>query len=583
VPLVRPASPIPHSSPYFSLYSGSTCRQGKAEGVVISTGVNALLGRATSLVGQEDDTAPQEQKIAQISAFCLIAIAIFVVAEISILCAAFHWPFRSGLDNILVLSTGGTPIAMPIVLSFTLAVGFKQLASCKAIVTRITAIEKLAGVAILFFDKTGTLTTNKLTVDQSTIKTYAAFSSDDVILLAAYASRTENQDAIDASVIGALGDPTRARAGIKLLDFKPFNPVDRRTEITYREEASGKLKRVTKGMTGIIIDLCTRNKTEEIESRLEPDVEEFASRGFRTLAVAYEELDGDDPEAEGNGFELIGLLPIFDPLREDSKQTSDDALALGIKVKMITGDHLAIAKETGRRIGLGDNMYPAKVLRDGPPPGSQFNSLDEMIMDADGFAGSAPEHKFEIIKRHQNLGHLCAMIGGDAPALSRANVGIAMKDATDAARGAADIVLTEPGPSAIIHAIRGSRIILQRMRSYAIYACAVTIRIVVCFAILAFSYKFQFPQFMVHMIALLNDSTTVAIIIDRVLPSSTPDSWDWPEIFSYAIAYGLYLTLSTYVSFMNLYFPLVLNGCLGSVSLLSSSSQISSSAISMCI
>ncbi|KAI6038014.1 plasma membrane H+-transporting ATPase [Pisolithus marmoratus] len=530
-------------------FSGSTCKQGEAEGVVISTGANTFFGRAASLVGQDDDTTGHLQKIlAQIGSFCLVSIGIFVIAEILVLYAGFRYPYRRGLNNILVLLIGGIPIAMPTVLSVTLAVGAQQLAKHKAIVTRITAIEELAGVTILCSDKTGTLTTNKLTIDKETIRTYGPFSADDVILLAAYASRTENQDAIDASVVSALGDTSRARAGIKLLDFKPFNPVDKRTEITYREESSGKLKRVTKGMTGIIIELCSRNKSEELENRLESDVEEFASRGLRALAVAYEELDGDDAEVEGNGFELIGLLAIFDPPREDTKQTIDDALALGVKVKMVTGDQLAIAKETGRRLGLGDHMYPAKVLKDGPAPGSKHMNLDEMILDADGFAGVFPEHKYEIVKRLQGLGHLCAMTGdgaNDAPALSRANVGIAVEGATDAARGAADIVLTEPGLSTIVHAIRGSRIIFQRMRNYSIYACAVTIRIVVCFAILAFAFRYDFPPFMVLIIALLNDGTIMTLSVDRVLPSMTPDSWDLAEIFSYAIAYGLYLTAST--------------------------------------
>jgi H+-transporting ATPase len=489
------------------------------------------------------------QKIlAQIGSFCLVVIGIFIIAEIFCLYAGFRYHYRRGINDILVLLIGGIPIAMPTVLSVTLAVGAQQLAKYKAIVTRITAIEELAAVTILCSDKTGTLTTNKLTIDKSTLKTYASFSADDVILLAAYASRTENQDAIDACVVGAIGDPARARAGIKLLDFKPFNPVDKRTEITYREEASGKLKRVTKGMTAAIIELCTRNKTDDLENRLEADVEEFATRGLRALAIAYEEVDGDDFEAEGNGFELIGLLSIFDPPRDDTKQTIDDAMALGVKVKMVTGDQLAIAKETGRRLGLGDHMYPARVLKDGPEPGGRFNSLDEMILDADGFAGVFPEHKYEIVKRLQGLGHLCGMTGdgaNDAPALSRANVGIAVEGATDAARGAADIVLTEPGLSTIVHAIRGSRIIFQRMRNYAIYACAVTIRIVVCFSILAFAFKFDFPPFMVLIIALLNDGTIMTLSVDRVLPSNTPDSWNLNEIFAYALAYGFYLTLST--------------------------------------
>lgn len=533
-------------------FSGSTCKQGECEGIVISTGPNTFFGRAATLVGQDNDqTGHLQMVLARIGSFCLVSIGIFVVLEIIILYGApsFRYSYRDGLDNILVLLIGGIPIAMPTVLSVTLAVGAQQLAKHKAIVTRITAIEELAGVTILCSDKTGTLTTNKLTIDKENVKCYSHWDVEGVCLLAAYASRTENQDAIDGCVVGTLANPADARNGIELLDFKPFNPVDKRTEITYRDHADGnKLKRATKGMTGIIIELCSRNKTSELEDRLEADVEEFARRGLRALAVAYEDVLGETPDAPGSGFELVGLLSIFDPPRSDTKQTIDDAMALGVKVKMVTGDQLAIAKETGRRLGLGDHMYPAKVLKDGPEPGSKHANLDEMIMDADGFAGVFPEHKFEIVKRIQALGHLCAMTGdgaNDAPALSRANVGIAVEGATDAARGAADIVLTEPGLSTIVHAIYGSRVIFQRMRNYAIYACAVTIRIVFGFALMAFIWKFNFPPFMVLIIAVLNDGTIMTLSLDRVLPSTTPDSWDLAEVFAFGIAYGVYLAVST--------------------------------------
>jgi len=537
-------------------FSGSTCKQGEAEGIVISTGAHTFFGRAATLVGEDNDSTGHLQAVlAKIGLFCMVSIGIFVLLEILILYADFRYSYRDGLDNILVLLIGGIPIAMPTVLSVTMAVGAQQLAKHQAIVTRITAIEEMAGVTILCSDKTGTLTTNKLTIDMDEVKTYSSFNPIEVMTLAAYASRTENMDAIDGCVVNCAGGPENARSGIKLIDFKPFNPVDKRTESTYIEQSSGAVKRVTKGMTGIIIDICTRNKTSEMEDQLEKDVEEFARRGLRALAVAFEEVVGNSEEkgAQGTGFELIGLLAIFDPPRDDTKQTIDDAQLLGVKVKMVTGDQLAIAKETGRRLGLGDHMYPAKILKDGPPAGGKYASLDEMIMDADGFAGVFPEHKFEIVKRIQGLGHLCAMTGdgaNDAPALSRANVGIAVEGATDAARGAADIVLTEPGLSTIVHAIRGSRVIFQRMRNYAIYACAVTIRIVVSFAVLAFAWKFNFPPFMVLIIAILNDGTIMTLSLDRVLPSMTPDHWDLAEIFCYAIAYGLYLTLSTIVLYI---------------------------------
>ncbi|CED82490.1 plasma membrane h()-atpase 1 [Phaffia rhodozyma] len=537
-------------------FSGSTCKQGEAEGIVISTGPNTFFGRAATLVGAENDSTGHLQAVlAKIGLFCMVSIGIFVLLEILILYADFRYSYRDGLDNILVLLIGGIPIAMPTVLSVTMAVGAQQLAKHKAIVTRITAIEELAGVTILCSDKTGTLTTNKLTIDMNEVKTYGPFNAEEVMMLAAYASRVENMDAIDGCVVGCNGGPEASRKGMELLDFIPFNPVDKRTAATYVETATGNIRRATKGMTGIIIDICSRNKTSEMEDQLEKDVEEFARRGLRALAVAHEDVLDNSREkgAPGNGFELIGLLAIFDPPRDDTKQTIDDAQALGVKVKMVTGDQLAIAKETGRRLGLGDHMYPAKILKDGPPAGGKYATLDEMIMDADGFAGVFPEHKFDIVKRIQGLGHLCAMTGdgaNDAPALSRANVGIAVEGATDAARGAADIVLTEPGLSTIVHAIRGSRIIFQRMRNYAIYACAVTIRIVVGFAVLAFAWKFNFPPFMVLIIAILNDGTIMTLSLDRVLPSMTPDHWDLAEIFSYAVAYGLYLTLSTVVLFI---------------------------------
>ena len=207
------------------------------------------------------------------------------------------------------------------------------------------------------------MTTNKLTINRQTIHTYGPFSADDVILLAAYASHTENQDAIDSSVVGALGDTTRARASIKLLDFKPFNPVDKRTEITYREESSGKLKRVTKGMTGIIIELCTRNKTEEWEDTLEADVEEFASRGLHALAVAYEELEGDDPEADGNGFELIGLLAIFDPrVTIPNKRLTMRGLLVS-RSRWLPVINLLLPRKPVV-VSASVTMYPTKVLKE---------------------------------------------------------------------------------------------------------------------------------------------------------------------------------------------------------------------------
>ncbi|KAG2210931.1 hypothetical protein INT47_000088 [Mucor saturninus] len=539
------------------VFSGSTVKQGEAEAIVIGTGTNTFFGRAAKLVGDAgDDVGHLQTILAKIGNFCLCTISLFVLIEILVMYPKFHYKYRTGIDNILVLLIGGIPIAMPTVLSVTLAIGAKQLAEHKAIVTRITAIEEMAAVTILCSDKTGTLTLNKLIVDKPTIKGYSEFSGDDIIQLSAYACRQENQDAIDFCIVNSLPDPKLSRDGIEELEFKPFNPVVKRTEITYRRKSDGKVIRVTKGMSHTILDLCTREKTEEQIKALNDDVDEFARRGLRALAVAIDEVPSGTVDGEGVGFKLIGLLPIYDPPRSDTKETIDRAIALGISVKMITGDQLAIGKETGRRLGMGDNMYLSKTLKDGPPPGSGYSDVNEMVLQCDGFAGVYPEHKYEIVERLQAMGHMTAMTGdgvNDAPALSKANVGIAVADATDAARSAADIVLTEPGLSVIIEAIIGSRQIFQRMRNYSIYTCSVTIRVVVGFAILCFAFEYNFPPFMILILAILNDGTIMTISTDRVKPSPYPDSWNLREIFTYAIIYGLYLTVSTVAFFAVVY------------------------------
>lgn len=246
-------------------------------------------------------------------------------------------------------------------------------------------------------------------------------------------------------------------------------------------------------------------------------------------------------------------MPLFDPPRHDSAETIRRALHLGVNVKMITGDQLAIGKETGRRLGMGTNMYPSSALL-GQDKDASIAALpvDELIEKADGFAGVFPEHKYEIVKRLQERKHICGMTGdgvNDAPALKKADIGIAVADATDAARSASDIVLTEPGLSVIISAVLTSRAIFQRMKNYTIYAVSITIRIVFGFMFIALIWKFDFAPFMVLIIAILNDGTIMTISKDRVKPSPQPDSWKLKEIFSTGIVLGGYMALMTVLFF----------------------------------
>ncbi|KDP39917.1 hypothetical protein JCGZ_03448 [Jatropha curcas] len=542
-------------NPGDGVYSGSTCKQGEIEAVVIATGVHTFFGKAAHLVENTNHIGHFQKVLTAIGNFCICSIAIGMLIEIVVIYGSQKRSYRVGIDNLLVLLIGGIPIAMPTVLSVTMAIGSHRLSQQGAITKRMTAIEEMAGMDVLCSDKTGTLTLNKLTVDKSMIEVFAkGVDKDMVVLMAARASRLENQDAIDTAIVSMLADPKEARAGITELHFLPFNPTDKRTALTYLDSA-GKMHRMSKGAPEQILNLAW-NKSD-IEKKVHAIIDKFAERGLRSLGVARQEVPDGNKDSPGGPWEFVGLLPLFDPPRHDSAETIRRALDLGVGVKMITGDQLAIAKETGRRLGMGTNMYPSSSLL-GENKDGEIGALpvDELIENADGFAGVFPEHKYEIVKRLQAKKHIVGMTGdgvNDAPALKIADIGIAVADSTDAARSASDIVLTEPGLSVIISAVLTSRAIFQRMKNYTIYAVSITIRIVMGFMLLTCFWRFNFPPFMVLIIAILNDGTIMTISKDRVKPSPTPDSWKLSEIFATGIVIGGYLAIMTVVFFWGAY------------------------------
>nr|CAB69823.1 plasma membrane H+ ATPase [Prunus persica] len=538
-------------NPSEEVFSGSTCKQGEIEAVVIATGVHTFFGKAAHLVDSTNQVGHFQKVLTAIGNFCICSIAVGILIELIVMYPIQKRKYRDGIDNLLVLLIGGIPIAMPTVLSVTMAIGSHRLSQQGAITKRMTAIEEMAGMDVLCSDKTGTLTLNKLSVDRNLIEVFAkGVEKEHVMLLAARASRTENQDAIDAAIVGMLADPKEARVGIREVHFLPFNPVDKRTALTYID-SDGNWHRASKGAPEQILALC--NCKEDFKKRVHAVIDKFAERGLRSLAVARQQVPEKTKESPGTPWQFVGLLPLFDPPRHDSAETIRRALNLGVNVKMITGDQLAIGKETGRRLGMGTNMYPSSALL-GQDKDASIASLpvDELIEKADGFAGVFPEHKYEIVKRLQERKHICGMTGdgvNDAPALKKADIGIAVADATDAARGASDIVLTEPGLSVIISAVLTSRAIFQRMKNYTIYAVSITIRIVFGFMFIALIWKFDFAPFMVLIIAILNDGTIMTISKDRVKPSPQPDSWKLKEIFATGIVLGGYMALMTVVFF----------------------------------
>ncbi|ESR41915.1 hypothetical protein CICLE_v10013498mg [Citrus x clementina] len=538
------------------VHSGSTCKQGEIQAVVIATGVHTFLGRAVHLVDTTNHVGHFQKILTAVGKYCICSIALGLILEIIVMYAVQHREYRTGLDNLLVLLIGGIPIAMPTVLSVTMAIGSKRLSRQGVITKRISAIVDMAGMDVLCCDKTGTLTLNKLTVDKNLIEIFAkGVDADTVVLMAARASQVENLDVIDAAIVGMLADPKKARADIQEVHFLPFDPTGKRTALTYID-SEGKMHRVTKGAPEQILNLV-HNKSE-IGRRINAVIDKFAERGLRSLAVAYQEVPDGSKESSGSPWQFIGLIPLFDPPRHDSAETIRRALSLGLSVKMITGDQLAIAKETGRRLGMGTNMYPSSALL-GQDRDESIVALpvDELIEKADGFAGVFPEHKYEIVKHLQTRNHICGMIGNgvnDAPALKKADIGIAVADATDAARSAADIVLTEPGLNVIITAVLNSRAIFQRMRNYTIYAVSITIHIGFGFRLLALIWQFNFPPFMVLIIAILNDGAIIITISkDRVRPSPHPERWNLTEVFVTGSILGGYLAMMTVIFFWTAY------------------------------
>ncbi|KAJ9551302.1 hypothetical protein OSB04_015347 [Centaurea solstitialis] len=558
-----------------AVYSGSTCKQGEIEAVVIATGVNTFFGKAAHLVENTNQVGHFQQVLTAIGNFCICSIAVGIVFEAVVMFVFQQRPFREGIDNLLVLLIGGIPIAMPTVLSVTMAIGSHRLSEQGAITKRMTAIEEMAGMDVLCSDKTGTLTLNKLTVDKSIIEVFTKDCSNDmVILYAARASRVENQDAIDASIVNMLEDPTEARAGIKEVHFLPFNPVEKRTAITYIDN-KGNWHRSSKGAPEQIIELC--DLKGETLKRANEVIDTFANRGLRSLAVARQTVPEKSKEGAGSPWEFVGILPLFDPPRHDSAETIRKAIELGVNVKMITGDQLSIGKETGRRLGMGTNMYPSSsLLGQYTDPSISSMSVEELIEKAMalpessqvpiGFSSGTQrdqvpgpsgypavnKHKYEIVKKLQERNHICGMTGdgvNDAPALKRADIGIAVADATDAARSASDIVLTEPGLSVIVSAVLTSRAIFQRMKNYTIYAVSITIRIVLGFMLINLIWEFDFSPFMILIIAILNDGTIMTISKDRVKPSPGPDSWKLNEIFATGVVLGTYLAIVSVIFF----------------------------------
>jgi H+-transporting ATPase len=427
------------------------------------------------------------------------------------------------------------PVALPAVLSVTMAIGAEKLASMKAIVSRLVSIEELAGVDILFADKTGTLTKNELTLGD--VLPAEGVQSTNVVVAAALASSRDDPDAIDKAILRRLPAGTDLNA-YTLVRFAPFDPVGKRTEAALRHGSVA--FHVSKGAPQVILDLVKQDGPTR--QAVEKQVDQLAAQGYRAIAVAQSD--------DGEIWRYLGLLPIFDPPREDSAETIRRASEMGVIVKMITGDHEAIARQIAAKLGLGTNILSADQVFGG---GAE-RELTKRIQAANGVARVFPEHKFKIVKALQFSGrNIVGMTGdgvNDAPALKQADVGVAVSGATDAARAAADLVLTAPGLSVITAAIEEARRIFERMTSYATYRIAETIRVLIFMTLCILIFDFYpVTAVMIVLLANLNDFPIIMIAFDNADPAPCPVRWEMHRVLTVATALGVTGVVSTFLLF----------------------------------
>jgi H+-transporting ATPase len=524
------------AKPGGAVYSGSIIRQGEIDAIVYATGTNTYFGKTAQLVQQAHTVSHFQKAVMKIGDY-LIVLAVALVVLILIFALFRGDKVLTTLEFCLVLLVAAIPVAMPTVLSVTMAVGARLLAKKEAIVTRLSAIEELAGVDVLCSDKTGTLTENKLTLGDPFCVN--GVSAGNVVLWAALASRAEDKDTIDLAVIGGVKDDKELK-NCKVLHFMPFDPVHKRTEATV-QGADGKQFFVAKGAPQVILKMATN--AAEVKTTAEKAILDFAGRGFRSLGVAKADEQGK--------WKFMGILPLFDPPRVDAKQTIANAVQMGVKIKMVTGDQIAIARETSKQLGLGTNILDASALGDTTKKATP--EISQEIEKADGFAQVFPEHKFFIVSAQQNSSHIVGMTGdgvNDAPALKKADCGIAVSGATDAARAAASIVLLSSGLSVIIDAIKESRRIFQRMNSYAIYRIAETLRVLffMTLAILVFNF-YPVTAVMIVMIALLNDGAILSIAYDNVLYRNKPEAWNMRLVLSISTVLGVIGVVAAFLLF----------------------------------
>ena len=574
-------------------YANTIAKQGEILAVVVNTGTHTNFHSVVALVAKAslEERSHFQKMVIQIGNF-LILITLVLVLIIIMVSLFRNENFLEIARFALVLTVAAIPVALPAVLSVTMAVGAVNLARRKAIVSRLTAIEELAGMDVFCSDKTGTLTRNEMKVASPLM--LGSHQEQELFLIAALASRLENRDPIELPIFHYIDEhfPDLDWRAYHQVEFAPFDPIRKRTEAVI--EKDGERFVAVKGAAQVLLEMAELPDREIWNINQMVDL--LASKGYRTLAVGRQE--------DGRPLELIGLIPLYDPPRQDSASVIEEMRSYGVSIKMVTGDNSAIAREIGRLLGLKPHIMNSSQLSGSAgnellklsevlaaaiyqrlkpevprKEAQQFarqvleslqemydttllerefihtheSAIIEMIEEVDIFAEVVPEDKYRIVDTLQKGGHIVAMTGdgvNDAPALRKADCGIAVSNATDAARAAADIILTAPGLDVINEAVKQARITFERMKSYAIFRIAETVRIILFMALSIVVFNFYpLTALMIILLALLNDIPILAIAYDHTKVERKPVRWKMPELLTVATVLGITGVISSFLLF----------------------------------
>lgn len=528
-------------------YASSAIKRGEAFMVVTATGDRTFVGRAAALVNAASAGTGHFTEVLNDIGTILLVLVIFTLLLVWV--ASFY---RSNgivtiLEFTLAITIIGVPVGLPAVVTTTMAVGAAYLAKKQAIVQKLSAIESLAGVEILCSDKTGTLTKNKLSLAEP--YTVEGVEPDDLMLTACLAASRKKKglDAIDKAFLKSLRYYPRAKGVLsryKVLQFYPFDPVSKKVTAVV-ESPQGERIVCVKGAPLFVLRTVEEDHPvdEQIANDYKNKVAEFATRGFRSLGVARKRGEGH--------WEILGIMPCSDPPRHDTARTINEAKSLGLSIKMLTGDAVGIARETSRQLGLGTNIYNAERLGlggGGDMPGSE---VYDFVEAADGFAEVFPQHKYNVVEILQQRGYLVAMTGdgvNDAPSLKKADTGIAVEGASDAARSAADIVFLAPGLSAIIDALKTSRQIFHRMYAYVVYRIALSLHLEIFLGLWIAIMNQSLDLDLVVFIAIFADIATLAIAYDNAPYSKSPVKWNLPKLWGMSVLLGIVLAVGTWIT-----------------------------------